>query len=155
MFTGLIINHFEDMLSKVLVLVSYMPLLMGTGGNSGSQAATLVIRGIATGDIETRDAMKVLWKELRISITIGIVLSGFNFLKVLLIDHRGFLIALTIAVSMLCIVTFAKVVGSMLPLIAKKVKIDPALMANPMIASITDMFSVVTYFALATLILGL
>ena len=143
------------MLSKVLVLVSYMPLLMGTGGNSGSQAATLVIRGIATGDIETRDAMKVLWKELRISISIGIVLSGFNFLKVLLIDGRGLLIALTIAVSMLCIVTFAKVVGSMLPLIAKKAKIDPALMANPMIASITDMFSVVTYFALATLILGL
>lgn len=155
MLTGLIITHFEDMLSKVLVLVSYLPLLMGTGGNSGSQAATLVIRGLATNEIELKDALKVMWKELRISIAIGSVLSALNFLKVLFIDAQPVAIALTIAIAMLLIVTYAKLVGSLLPLLAKKLKIDPALMANPMIASITDMFSVVTYFLLATLILGL
>ncbi|HPD90383.1 MAG TPA: magnesium transporter [Bacillota bacterium] len=155
MVTGLIISRFEGMLSQVIILVAYLPLLMGTGGNSGSQAATVIIRGLATGEIELKDGMKVLWKELRISLAVGVLLSAMNFVKVIFLDGESVLIALTISLSLLLIIFFAKLIGGMLPLLAKKCKIDPALMATPMIASMTDMVSVVTYFLLATLILGL
>jgi magnesium transporter len=155
MVTGLIITRFEAMLSEVIVLVAYLPLLMGTGGNSGSQAAILIIRGLALGEIDVKDGLKVLWKEFRISLSIGILLSGLNFIKVLFIDGQGVLIALTISVSMILIIAFAKMIGGMLPLLAKKLGIDPALMATPMISSLTDMASVVTYFFLASLILGI
>lgn len=153
--TGGIISSFEDVLSKVIVLVTYMPMLMGTGGNSGSQSATLVIRGLALGDVDTGDALKVLWKELRVSFLIGIVLSALNFARIYWMDGQGVPVALTVCGAMLFIVMAAKTIGSMLPMAAKKVGIDPALMASPMIASLTDMVSVVSYFALATLILGI
>ncbi len=155
MVTGVIITRFESMLSEVIVLVAYLPLLMGTGGNSGSQAAILIIRGLALGEVEVKDACKVLWKEFRISLSIGIMLSILNFLKIMFLDKQGVFIALTVCISMVLIITFAKIVGGMLPLIAKKVGLDPALMATPMIASLTDMTSVVTYFFLASLILGI
>lgn len=153
--TGGIIASFESVLSQVISLVTYLPMLMGTGGNSGSQSATLVIRGIALGDVEPKDAWKVLWKELRVSFFIGITLSSLNFLRVCYLESQGVWIALTVCASMLVIVMAAKTIGSMLPIIAKKVGIDPALMASPMIASVTDMVSVITYFALASLILGI
>ena len=153
--TGSIISNFEDVLSKVIVLVTYMPMLMGTGGNSGSQSATLVIRGLALGDVETGDVLSVLWKELRISFLIGVILSALNFARIYWLDGESTMVALTVCASMLFIVIAAKTIGSMLPIAAKKVGIDPALMASPMIASLTDMVSVVTYFALASLILGI
>ena len=153
--TGGIISSFETVLSKVIVLVTYMPMLMGTGGNSGSQSATLVIRGLALGDVDTGDALKVLWKELRVSLIIGLVLSALNFARIRWLDGQGTLVALTVCGSMLVIVIAAKTIGSMLPMAAKRVGIDPALMASPMIASLTDMVSVLTYFALATFILGI
>lgn len=153
--TGSIISNFEAVLSKVIVLVTYMPMLMGTGGNSGSQSATLVIRGLALGDVDTGDALKVLWKELRVSFLIGLVLSALNFARILWLDKEGAMVALTVCSAMLIIVMAAKTIGSMLPMAAKKVGVDPALMASPMIASLTDMVSVITYFALATLILGI
>ena len=153
--TGSIIANFEDVLSQVIVLVAYLPMLMGTGGNSGSQSATLVIRGLALGDVETGDALSVLWKEIRVSFLIGLLLSALNFARIYWLDGEGALIGLTVCGSMLIIVMAAKTIGSMLPIAAKKVGIDPALMASPMIASLTDMVSVVTYFALATLILGI
>jgi magnesium transporter len=153
--TGGIISSFEDVLSKVIVLVTYLPMLMGTGGNSGSQSATLVIRGMALGDVDTGDALKILWKELRVSFLIGVVLSALNFARIYWIDGEGVFVALTVCGAMLVIIMAAKIIGSMLPIAAKKVGIDPALMASPMIASLTDMVSVVTYFALASLILGI
>lgn len=153
--TGGIISSFEDVLSKVIVLVTYLPMLMGTGGNSGSQSATLVIRGMALGDVDTGDALKVLWKELRVSFFIGVVLSSLNFARIYWMDGEGALVALTVCGAMLFIVMAAKTIGSMLPMGAKRVGIDPALMASPMIASLTDMVSVVSYFALASLILGI
>jgi len=153
--TGGIISSFETVLSQVISLVAYLPMLMGTGGNSGSQSATLVIRGMALGDVELEDAWKVLWKEVRISFIIGMILSMLNFARIWWIDGEGPWVALAVCSSMLIIVMAAKSVGSMLPMGAKKVGIDPALMASPMIASITDMISVVTYFLLATFILGL
>jgi magnesium transporter len=128
---------------------------MGTGGNSGSQSATLVIRGLALGDVETGDVLKVLWKEIRVSALIGIVLSALNFARIYWLDKEGALVALTVCTAMLVIVIAAKTIGSMLPMAAKRFGIDPALMASPMIASLTDMVSVITYFALATLILGI
>lgn len=153
--TGGIISSFETVLSKVIVLVTYMPMLMGTGGNSGSQSATLVIRGLAVGDVDTGDAFKVLWKELRVSFLIGVVLSALNFARIYWWDGEGAMVALTVCGAMLFIVVAAKTIGSMLPMAAKKIGIDPALMASPMIASLTDMVSVVSYFALAALILGI
>ena len=153
--TGSIIASFETVLSKVIVLVTYMPMLMGTGGNSGSQSATLVIRGLALGDVETGDVLKVFWKEIRVSALIGVLLSALNFARIYWLDKEGALVALTVCCSMLIIVIAAKTIGSMLPMAAKRIGIDPALMASPMIASLTDMVSVITYFALATLILGI
>jgi len=152
--TGGIIRSFENSLSKVIALVAYMPMLMGTGGNSGSQSATLIIRGMALNEISLKDAGRVIWKEIRISFIIGILLSSLNFARVWLLDKEGPLIAATVCISMIVIVVAAKSIGSMLPMLAKKVGIDPALMANPMIASLTDMVSVITYFLMAKAILG-
>ena len=153
--TGGIIRSFEDSLSQVISLVAYMPMLMGTGGNSGSQSATLIIRGMAISEIAMKDAGRVLWKEVRVSFLIGILLSSLNFARICWLDAEGPIIALTVCVSMIIIVIAAKSIGSMLPMLAKKVGIDPALMANPMIASITDMVSVITYFMMAKVILGI
>ena len=153
--TGGIIAGFEDVLSKVISLVAYMPMLMGTGGNSGSQSAVLVIRGMALGDVELRDAGKVLWKEIRVSLIIGLILSSLNFARIWWLDGQGPWVALVVCLSMLIIVMAAKSIGCLLPMAAKKFGIDPALMASPLIASLTDMVSVVTYFLMASLILGL
>jgi magnesium transporter len=155
MLTGGIIRSFESLLSDVISLAVYLPMLMGTGGNSGSQSATLIIRGMAVGDVGMRDALKVLWKELRVSFTIGIVLSSLNMVKILLIDREGILVATTVCISMTVIVTMAKCIGGMLPMLAKRVGIDPALMAAPMISSLTDLVSCLTYFSLASVVLRL
>lgn len=155
MVTGYIIRSFELMLSTVISLAVYLPLLMGTGGNSGSQAATLVIRGMAVGDIELKDFIKVLWKELRVSFIIGMALSTLNFAKITLIDHEPISVALTVCVSMILVVMLAKIIGGLLPMMAKRIGIDPALMAAPMISSLTDIFSCLTYFSIGAVILGL
>ena len=155
MLTGTIIARFEAVLSQVIVLVSYLPLLMGTGGKTGTQEATQVIRGLSLDEIELKDALKVLWKELRISIILGIILSLFNFAKVVFVDGEGVMIGLTVAASMIVVVMFAKLLGGLLPMGAKKIGIDPALMATPMISSITDMVSAVTYLLIASLLLGI
>ncbi len=155
MITGAIIAQFEDLMSKVISLVAYMPLLMGTGGNTGTQSATLIIRGMSLGEIELKDVGKVIWKELRISVVIGLILSMINLAKIMIIDKEPFLIALTVSISVLIVVMFAKLIGGLLPMAAKKLNIDPALMATPMISSITDMISVIIYFILGTIILGI
>ena len=155
MITGSIIAKFESVLSQVIILVSYLPLLMGTGGNTGSQAATLVIRGMAVDDIDLKDVFKVFWKELRISLILGVILSVINLAKVMLVDGQSFMIGFTVATSMIVIVVFAKLLGGLLPMGAKKVGIDPALMATPMISSLTDMVSAVTFLLIASIFLGI
>lgn len=130
-------------------------MLMGTGGNTGSQAATLIIRGLATDEVETNDVLKVLWKEFRVGVLIGLILSVLNFARICWWDGEGFAIAITVCASMLAIVVIAKMLGSLIPLFAKVCKIDPALVANPAISSISDMVSCITYFAMASLILGI
>ena len=153
--TGGLIARFEDALSSVVALVVYMPMLMGTGGNSGTQTTTLVVRGMSTGEIEMGDALKVFWKEFRVSIVIGICVSAVNFVRIILLDHNGTLVALTVCVSMLLIVIIAKCFGGLLPMGAKKIGIDPALMSGPMMASLTDMVSLGTYFVMAKYFLNL
>ena len=154
-FTGMIITNFEAKLSQIICLVAYMPMLMGTGGNTGSQAATLIIRGLATGEVDTSDTLQILWKEIRIGAVIGVILSAFNFIRIVLLDGYGISIALTVCTAMLFIVIFAKILGSMVPLIVKKVGLDPALIANPAISSISDAVALSIYFAMASIFLGL
>lgn len=155
MITGAIIARFEAVLQQVVVLTVYLPLLMGTGGNTGTQAATLIIRGLSLGDIELKDVFKVFWKEFRISILLGIVLSIFNFAKIMILDQESAAIAFTVSASVLVVVMFAKLIGGLLPMFAKKLGIDPALMASPMISSLTDMVACLTYLAMASMILGI
>lgn len=153
--TGGIIASFEQTLSKVISLVIYMPMLMGTGGNSGSQSSTLIVRGMATGDIDTGDWIKVAWKEIRIGLIIGICVSIINVIRIIFLDHNSIGVALTVSCSMTLVVIFAKLIGASLPMLAKKIGIDPALMAGPMMSSITDMISLLTYFLMAMLFLGI
>lgn len=153
--TGRIVTSFEDKLSVMICLVSYMPMLMGTGGNTGSQSATLIIRGLATGDLDTEDGFKILWKEFRIGILVGMILSVFNFFRVWLFDGETVAVALTICIAMLVIVVFAKIIGSMIPILVKKIRLDPALIANPAISSISDAVALTIYFAVASLVLGI
>ncbi|MDR0518600.1 MAG: magnesium transporter [Clostridiales Family XIII bacterium] len=156
MVTTYVISRYEVTLSEVASLASYMTLLMGTGGNSGSQASTLVIRGLALGEIELKDALRVLWKELRVSFLLGASLSGINFCKIYFIDqHAGgnaLYIALTACVAQLLVVCLAKCIGGMLPLLAKRIGIDPALMAAPFISTLTDTFACLVYFTFATMV---
>ena len=161
-FTSMIITDFEDSLAAQAVLVGFIPMLMGTGGNSGAQASTAVIRSISLGDTEPGDAPKVAWKEWRVAVLCGLSLALINFGKMLLVDRLllgngavTVLVAATVSLSIVFIVMFAKVVGSMLPLLAEKIGVDPAVMANPLISTITDAVSLLIYFEMARLVLHL
>lgn len=154
-FTGMLVTGFEGRLSEIICLVAYMPMLMGTGGNTGSQAATLIIRGLATDEVDTSDVLKILWKEVRIGALLGAILSVLNFFRIIWLDGNDYSVALTVCLAMLFIVIFAKVLGSMVPLLVKKLNLDPALIANPAISSVSDIVALSIYFAMAMLILGL
>ncbi|MGN8648885.1 magnesium transporter [Eubacterium pyruvativorans] len=152
-FTGMIVTNFENALSSMIALVTYMPMLMGTGGNCGSQAATLIIRGLATGEVELDDWMRIMWKELRIGVVVGVVLSAVNFLRVTIIDGQSAIVAVTVCTSLLFIVMIAKLIGSMIPLIVRGIHLDPALVANPAISSVSDAIALSIYFVMAGLFL--
>ncbi len=152
-FTGGMIASFEKSLSAVIALVSYMPMLMGTGGNSGTQSSTVIITSMAMGDLELSDIAKVLWKEFRIGIIVGICVSVLNYMRIVAFDHNGSSVAMTVCLAMVLIVIIAKCIGALLPMIAKKIGIDPALIAGPMMASLTDMVALGTYFSMARLVL--
>lgn len=159
-FTSMILTSFEDMLAVQAGLVAFIPMLMGTGGNSGAQASTAVIRSLSLGDTEPRDALRVMWKEWRVSILCGLTLAVVNFFKMLLLDGLilrndsvTVAVAATVSLSVLFIVMFAKVVGSALPILAEKLGVDPAVMANPLISTVTDAVSLLIYIYVAKLIL--
>ncbi|NMB07444.1 MAG: magnesium transporter [Tissierellia bacterium] len=154
-FTGGIIRKFEDVLQSVVVLTAFIPMLMDTGGNSGSQSSTLVIRGIALGEIESDDAGKVVLKELGISLVVGIILAVVNFFRIYLFDDVGFLVSLTVSITLFVTVVISKVVGGILPMIAQKLNIDPAIMAGPLITTIVDALSLMVYFSIASWLLGI
>ena len=159
-FTSMILTTFEDMLAVQAGLVAFIPMLMGTGGNSGAQSSTAVIRSLSLGDTEPRDVLRVMWKEWRVALLCGVTLAVVNFGKMLLLD--GFilhndsvtvLVAATVSLSIVFIVMFAKVVGSTLPILAEKIGVDPAVMANPLISTVTDAVSLLIYIYVAKLIL--
>ena len=154
-FTGIIIRQYESVLSSVVILASFIPMLMDTGGNSGSQSSTLIIRGLALGELEITDYPRILWKEFRVSIVVGLVLAFINFLRIYLLERVDFIVSLTVCISLFATVVLAKVVGGMLPLIAKKFKLDPAIMAAPLVTTIVDTFALMVYFSTATLLMGL
>lgn len=153
--SGKIITSYENVLSSVVILTSFLPMLMDTGGNSGSQSSTLVIRGIAVGEIELSDAPKVLWKEFRIALMVGTTLAVINFGRLLLIEKVDFNISLLVSSTLVFTVLIAKMLGGILPIIAKIFKIDPALMAGPLITTIADACSLVIYFTMASIMFNL
>ena len=155
-FTGVIISSFEDALSKVVILTAYIPMIMGTGGNSGSQSSVMVIRGISLGEIEIKDILKVLWKEIRVSVLCGVSLAIACFIKIMLVDGMMLhtegvdkLVALVVALTLCATVICAKVIGCVLPILAKILKLDPAVMASPFITTIVDAVSLLVYFGIA------
>ena len=160
-FTGQIISSFESALAAATVLTAYIPMLMDTGGNCGSQASVTVIRGLSLSEIEFSDIFRVIWKEIRVAVVCGVTLAAANFIKLMLVDRLifhnpiTFPVAAVICCTMVCTVLCAKVVGCALPLLAKKIGFDPAVMASPFITTIVDAISLLIYFQFATMILGI
>ena len=154
-FTGMIINSFENALQVYVVLTAFIPMLMDTGGNSGSQASVTIIRGLSLGEIEYRDTLKVMWKEMRVALLCGVTLAAANFVKCLVVDRIAVPVALVISLTLIATVFFAKIVGSLLPIAAKKIGFDPAVMASPFITTIVDAVSLLIYFNIASMFLPL
>lgn len=153
MITGGILGRYEAAFAAMPLLVTFIPMLTDTGGNAGSQSSTLVIRGMAVGEIELRDFMKVFWKELRVSILVGVVLSAVNFVRLIITYPGNEMIALTVAMALFVTVLLAKTVGGILPMAAKLCHADPAIMAAPLITTIVDAISLVVYFQIASALL--
>ena len=148
-----IINGYEHFLSSIPFLAGFIPMLMDTGGNSGAQSSTLVIRGMATGDIRGKDWFKVLWKEMRVALLCGVTLAFVNYFKVIYLDGVPADVALTVSCSLVVAVLGAKLVGGLLPIAAASLKLDPAIMASPLITTIADATSLTAYFIFAQMII--
>ncbi|MCC5911173.1 MAG: magnesium transporter [Clostridiaceae bacterium] len=154
-FTEGIIGRFEDILQAVAILAASIPMLMDTAGNAGSQSSTLIIRGMALGEIELEDYLKVFWSELRVSFVVGAALGLLNFLRMMIFVRAEIGFAITVSVTLVLTIMMAKVVGGTLPIAAKKMKLDPAIMAGPMITTIVDALALIVYFNIASALLGL
>ena len=159
-FTGLIITHFESALATCAALTAFIPMLMGTGGNSGSQASVAVIRSLSLDEVEFKDLPWIIWKEIRVSVLCGAGLAVCNFFKMLLVDrmlmHNPEItvgVAATVSITVIFVVMLAKTIGCTLPMLAKKIGLDPAVMASPLITTIVDALSLLTYFAVASVVL--
>ncbi len=154
-FTGKIISSFEDALSRYVVLTAFIPMLMDTGGNAGGQASAIIIRGLSLDEIQFSDWLTVVWKEIRTAVLCGLTLAACNVAKMLVIERVGIQVALVVSVTLFLAVIVAKIVGSTLPMIAKKIGMDPAVMASPFITTIVDAISLLIYFRIATIALGI
>lgn len=154
-FTEKIITHFEGALTACVALTAFIPMLTGTCGNCGNQSSSTIIRGLSLGEIEFKDTLKVVLKEFLIALVCGIALAIVNFVKLMIFDDIGWQVALVVSVTMIAAVVFAKVVGSILPVIAKKIGFDPAVMSSPFISTIVDAVTLLIYFAIASSVLNL
>ena len=154
-FTGTIIQNYESALAGYIILTSFIPMLMGTGGNAGSQASVTVIRGLSLGEIEFEDILKIMWKEFKVAIICGITLAIANFIKLILIDKIEIIVSAVVCIALVFTVILAKIIGCVLPLVAKKLKLDPAVMASPFITTLVDALSLLTYFQIATMLLNI
>ena len=152
-FTGRIIQNSETALQAYVVLTAYIPMLMGTGGNCGAQSSTTIIRGLSLGEIQFRDTFKVIWKEFRVAFFCGVTLAAVNFGRLLLMDHVTVLVAGVVSLFMILTIILAKFIGCSLPILAKRIHLDPAVMANPFISTIVDAMSLLIYFQVAKLLL--
>jgi len=152
-FTGLIISSFESALSRFVVLTAFIPMLMDTGGNGGSQASVTIIRSMSLGDISFSDLFKVIWKEIRVALLCGLTLAATNFFKLMFLDKVGLYVAAVVCTTLVATVFFAKLVGCIMPMLAKKIGFDPAVMASPFITTIVDALSLLIYFRIATVVL--
>jgi magnesium transporter len=158
-FTGQIIAGFEEKLAALPALIAFIPMLMGTGGNSGAQSSVTIIRGLAVGEIENSDVWKIIWKETRIAFLCGVVLAVCNFVKIILVDNMLFhnevsvMANLVVSLTLVATVVVAKIVGCALPVVAKRLGLDPAVMASPFITTIVDAVSLLIYFGIASAML--
>ena len=154
-FTGTILGFFESALAANAALTLFIPMLMDTGGNSGSQSSVTVIRAMSLGDVEFGDLFRVLWKELRVAVLCAATLGAVVFAKVMVIDRKSVSVAVVVALTIVVTIVIAKLVGCLLPMLAKRLGLDPAVMASPFITTVVDALSLLVYFAVATRILGL
>lgn len=154
-FTGAIINHYEGALGAMVILTSFIPMLMGTGGNAGGQASATIICGLSNGEIRMGNILRIIWKEFRVSILCGVTLSVATFAKVMLIDQTSVEVAFVVSITLLLSIIMAKFVGATLPILAKRIGFDPAVTASPFITTFVDALSLIIYFAIATSVLGL
>ncbi len=154
-FTGGIISKYESVLEAIITLNIFIPMLMDSAGNAGTQSSTLIIRGLALGDIQISDHLKIFWKELRVSSLVGLILGIVNFFRVIIIEKISTEIALVVSITLFFTIVLAKVIGGLLPIIAKKIKADPAIMAGPLITTIVDALALIVYFNIAHFMLGI
>lgn len=154
MVTGKIITAYENAFAAVPLLVAFIPMLMGTGGNCGAQASTLIIRGLAVEEIRTKDLFKAMWKEARVAILVGVILSIITGIFVMVL-YQNAVLAITLGSTLIVTILLAKLLGCLLPIFAKKMKLDPAIMASPLITTIVDTCSVLIYFNIATLVMNI
>lgn len=154
-FTGAIISSFEEALSVCAALIAFIPMLMDTGGNAGGQASVTVIRGLSLGEIEYRDVPGVLWKEIRVAVLCGVSLAAANFVKLMLFDRVGLMVSITVCLTLIASVLMAMLVGCLLPIGAKKLGFDPAVMESPFITTIVDALSLLVYFRFAAMVMGI
>ncbi len=154
MLTGALLARYEAAFEVMPILVTFIPMIMDTGGNCGSQASTMIIRGMAVGDIELSDVLKVLWKEFRVGITCAVVLAVVNLLRLMIFFSGQFMVCLTVVISMFFTIIIAKMIGGLLPMTAQRIGIDPAIMASPLITTLVDAVSLTIYFEMASHFLG-
>ena len=154
-FTGMIIQSFESALAGCVALTAFMPMLMGTGGNAGSQASVTIIRGLSLDEIEYKDTFKIMWKELRISIICGLTLGAAGLVKIMLIDNVSFTVALVVVLTLFVTVIMAKIIGCSLPILVKRLGFDPAVVVSPFITTVVDALSLFLYFQIASMLLNL
>ena len=152
--TGAIITHYENAFATIPILVSFIPMIMGTGGNCGSQSSTLIIRGMAIDEISLKDFTKAIWKELRVALMVGVVLALVNGIRIM-IQYNDFMLSIVLGLTLIATVILAKLLGCILPMLAKKLKLDPAIMASPLITTIVDTCSILIYFAIAVNIMNI
>ena len=153
--TGNIILSFEESMTILPILMAFIPMLMDTAGNTGAQASTLIIRGMAVGEIKLRDVFHVLWREIRVGTLCGIALGTVNLIRVYIMNGRDLKLSITVTLSLFCTILVAKSVGCLLPMFAKRINIDPAIMAAPMITTIVDAISLIIYFSMAKMMFGI
>ena len=148
--TGEILGYYEQAMAAMPILITFIPMLMGTGGNCGSQSSTLIIRGLAVGEIEFSDIFKVIFKEIRVALVVGTLLAFVNGVRICIMYDRNIMLAVALGITMIAVVMMAKCIGCILPLLAKKIGLDPAIMAAPLITTILDTCTILVYFNIVT-----